>query len=88
MSDLFANIRGVPVAPRPWPLQPLLDATGLARGQLAPAIGVSGSTVCYAAEHGLTDTQADTWAKRAGLVHAAFVWGWDAWIAAAEEVAA
>ncbi|HEY1119917.1 MAG TPA: hypothetical protein VGE43_19535 [Acidimicrobiales bacterium] len=80
--DLFTNLRGVPLEPRPWPLQPLLDASGLTRGQIARAVGVSGSTVVYAATHGLTDWQADAWANRLGLVHPAVVWGWDEWAAA------
>jgi hypothetical protein len=61
-----------------WPLQPLLDASGLTRTALAARLGVSGSTVLAASQRGLTDRQADEWAIRLGT-HPLLVWGW-AWI--------
>jgi hypothetical protein len=61
-----------------WPLQPLLDASGLTVGQLAAELGLSGTTVRQAARRGLSDRQADEWAIRLGL-HPLLVWGW-AWI--------
>ena len=66
-----------------WPLQPLLDASGLTRSRLAAELGLSGTTVRQTARRGLNDRQADEWAIRLGL-HPLLVWGW-AWI---EEAAA
>jgi Bacterial regulatory proteins, gntR family len=61
-----------------WPLQPLLDASGLTARRLAAELGLSGTTVRQAAKRGLSDRQADEWAIRLGL-HPLLVWGW-AWI--------
>jgi Bacterial regulatory proteins, gntR family len=61
-----------------WPLQPLLDASGLTPTRLAAELGLSGTTVRVAARRGLSDRQADEWAIRLGL-HPLLVWGW-AWI--------
>jgi hypothetical protein len=67
-----------PVEERGWPLRPLLDASGLTATALGRRLGVGGATVTRAAQHGLTDQQADEWAIRLGL-HPLMVWGW-AWI--------
>jgi hypothetical protein len=61
-----------------WPLQPLLDASGLTPTRLAGELGLSGTAVRRAARRGLTDRQADEWAIGLGL-HPLMVWGW-AWI--------
>jgi Bacterial regulatory proteins, gntR family len=61
-----------------WPLEPLLDASGLTAGRLAAELSLSGATVRKAARRGLTDRQADEWAIRLRL-HPLLVWGW-AWI--------
>jgi hypothetical protein len=61
-----------------WPLQPLLDASGLTRTRLAAELGLSGATLRTAGRRGLNDRQADEWAIRLGL-HPLMVWGW-AWI--------
>ncbi len=61
-----------------WPLQPLLDASGLTARRLAAELGVSGTTVRNAGRRGLNDRQADEWAIRLGL-HPLLVWGW-AWV--------
>jgi len=68
---------------RPWPLKPLLDASGLTHSALARRVGVSGSTILAAGERGLTDVQADEWAIAVGT-HPLMVWGW-AWIDAADQ---
>jgi hypothetical protein len=59
-------------------MQPLLDASGLTRAQLASELHLSASVVRLASRRGLTDTQADEWAIALGL-HPLMVWGW-AWI--------
>jgi hypothetical protein len=69
-----------------WPLQPLLDASGLSRSRLAVELGLSGVTLRTASQRGLTDRQADQWAIRLGL-HPLSVWGW-AWIDSAGATAA
>lgn len=51
-------------APRPFPIAPLLAATGLTAGQLGDQVKASGETVAYAAENGLTLSEADRWAIR------------------------
>jgi GntR family transcriptional regulator len=61
-----------------WPLQPLLDASGLSRSRMAVVLSLSGVTLRTASQRGLTDRQADQWAIRLGL-HPLSVWGW-AWI--------
>jgi DNA-binding transcriptional regulator YdaS (Cro superfamily) len=68
-----------------WPLQPLLDASGLSRSRLAVALSLSGVTLRTASRCGLTDRQADQWAIRLGL-HPLSVWGW-AWIDNADAAA-
>lgn len=69
-----------------WPLQPLLDAVGGTAGPVAPLVlarrlGFSSQAGEKAAAEGLSDTQADHWATKAGY-HPASVWGWDPWAAA------
>ena len=61
-----------------WPLQTLLDASGLTRSRLAAELHLSGATLRIAGRRGLTDRQADEWAIHLGL-HPLLVWGW-AWI--------
>jgi hypothetical protein len=68
-----------------WPLQPLLDASGLTRSRLAVELGLSGVTLRTASQRGLNDRQADQWAIRLGL-HPLSVWGW-AWIDNAADTA-
>jgi hypothetical protein len=69
-----------------WPLQPLLDATGLPRTILAIQAGTTMSTLRAAEQDGLTDEQADRWAIRLGQ-HPAMVWG-AAWLDAAGDIEA
>lgn len=64
-----------------WPLQPLLERTGVSAAGLAQLIGVAPRSVRAARPGGLTDSRADEWATRAGL-HPVVVWGWE-WITAA-----
>ena len=71
MHDPWANLR-IRTA-RPWPMQPLLDATSLTLSGFSHAHGVSYDTMRPAARDGLTDKQADHWAVKAGL-HPACVW--------------
>lgn len=67
---------------RRWPLQDLLDATRLTRGQLSTVVKAGGSTVLVAAEEGLTDWQAESWAERCG-------WHpWNVWPGMADEAVA
>jgi hypothetical protein len=61
-----------------WPLEPLLDASGLTASGLAAELSLPTTTVRRAARRGLSDRQADEWAIRCGL-HPLLVWGW-AWI--------
>lgn len=63
-----------------WPLQPLLDATGLSRTALARRLNVAFGTVHRAGREGVSDRVADRWAIRLGL-HPLAVWGWD-WVTA------
>jgi Bacterial regulatory proteins, gntR family len=58
-----------------WPLQPLLDACDVTPARLALLVGVAVEAVREAARCGLSDTQADLWAVRAGY-HPVEVWGW------------
>lgn len=74
----------VDAEPVRWPLQPLLDVCGYSRRYLSHHAGVSSAHVQRAGQRGLTDTEADEWAIRAGL-HPALVWG-EAWFAAAGDV--
>lgn len=64
-----------------WPLQPLLEASGLSRRDLATHLDVTLRTITRAAADGLSDRTADRWAITIGL-HPLHVWGWD-WIDAA-----
>ena len=73
----------VPTDPRRWPLQPLLDTTGLNTKAAAEHLGVSGSVLARRRRTGLTDVQADHWAIRLGT-HPFLVWGW-AWVDAADQ---
>lgn len=79
-AELGAEPRGAR-----WPLQPLLDASGLTRSRLAVELGLSGVTLRAASQRGLTDRQADQWAIRLRL-HPLSVWGW-AWIDNAADTA-
>jgi hypothetical protein len=82
-TDVAVNDR--PDVPTGWPLQPLLDASGLTASRLSLTLGLSGTTVRLARRRGLTDAQADEWSIRLGL-HPLLVWGW-AWIEEANSAA-
>lgn len=84
MAAVLTDAAVVDVEPVRWPLQPLLDACGYGRRHLAHHVGVSSAHILRAGRRGLTDTEADEWAIRAGL-HPALVWG-EAWFAAAVDV--
>lgn len=58
---------------RRYPLQPLLDATGLSMKGLRARCPMSGSTYRTAIDRGLTADQADRWAVRCGMIPVA-VW--------------
>lgn len=59
-----------------WPLQPLLDATGLTAYGLAHISGMNQGTIRAATAAGLTDQMADRLAVRLGW-HPAMIWpGW------------
>ncbi|CAB5217700.1 hypothetical protein UFOVP209_6 [uncultured Caudovirales phage] len=61
-------------APRIWPIEPLLDITGITRfTHLARAVRANGVTASSALNEGLTDRQADNWAIRCGY-HPAEIW--------------
>lgn len=55
-------------APRPYPIQPLLDAAHITTGQLGRAVNANGTTITQAARDGLTLSQADRWAIRLHLM--------------------
>jgi hypothetical protein len=64
---------------RRWPLQPLVDLCELDDlVDFADRVGVRPASLPAAQRDGLSDTQADTWAVRAGFLPVE-VWGWD-WI--------
>lgn len=56
------------VAPRIFPLQPLLDAARLSVGQAQHTLRISGSMIRHAEASGLTLRQADIWAFRLGFL--------------------
>ena len=64
--------------PRPYPLQPLLDAAGITRSQLQKRTKTSGADMCKSGREGCTLSQADRWAVRCGF-HPIEVWQ-DLWI--------
>ena len=68
-----------------WPLQPLLEVSGLSVSSLGRRLGVSGGQIAVVARRGLNDKQADEWAIRLG-VHPLTVWGW-AWVDDADRAA-
>lgn len=61
------------IRPRPWPLQPLLDATHLTIQDLVVALNINNEAAKDAAERGCTTLQADRWAVRLGK-HPIEVW--------------
>lgn len=59
-----------------WPLQPLLDTTGVSVNEMARVVHQSGGNVYRALREGLSDSMADRWACALGR-HPAEVWdGW------------
>ena len=72
--DPWANLRGVPREPRPWPLAPLLTRLGVETlTELAEKCDTNRSVLNRCAERGLTDRQADAFAIAAGF-HPIEVW--------------
>ena len=65
----------MPPAPaeRRFPLQALLDETGLDEARLRKLVNCSGLIWKEARERGCTLSEADRWAVRAGI-HPVFVW--------------
>lgn len=61
-------------APRPFPLEPLLQLTRCSRARLARRVQASGDSIAQAAVEGLTAWQADRWAGRCDLLPTE-VWG-------------
>jgi hypothetical protein len=60
--------------PRPFPLAPLLEASGLrVGGALARRVHRSGHDIRFAAAHGLSWQMADAWRVRLGF-HPGQVW--------------
>lgn len=80
-DDIFASVRKPTrkVEPRPWPLEPILEAAKLNKKALARIVRVSPRTVNRAAAEGLTDEQADHWCIKAAGLHPACVYGIDEW---------
>jgi DNA-binding transcriptional ArsR family regulator len=68
-----------------WPLQPLIEASGLSTEALRRRLGLDTPAMVAATLGGLTDIQADHWAIRLGW-HPQSVWGWD-WIDLADQAA-
>ena len=58
---------------RPFPLQPLLEATSVPLTGLPRRLGTSTTTVRRAATTGLTEAQADQWSVKLGL-HPGTIW--------------
>jgi hypothetical protein len=58
---------------RRYPLEALVEASGLTEAALGRAVGLSGSTLGKARRHGLREDAADRYAVRAGL-HPLEVW--------------
>lgn len=64
------------VRPREWPLQPLLEASGIEPALLAELVGCSIDPMRRRLRTGISEHEADRWACLCGLP-AAFVWrGW------------
>lgn len=51
-----------------YPLAPLVESTGLSEAAFARSVGLSGSTLKWARQKGLTEEAADRYSCRAGLV--------------------
>jgi hypothetical protein len=56
-----------------YPLQPLLDMTGITRGQFAKHAHISGTEAARLETEGLTEAEADRYAVRCGYP-TAYVW--------------
>ena len=65
---------------RRWPLEQLVERTGLDPVDVAQAAGADQLAAARAANHGLNDTTADHWAVANGY-HPATIWGWT-WVQA------
>jgi hypothetical protein len=72
MTDLALGPRAAAI-PRPFPLQTLLDATGLNPAHFSRVTKASGRDIALALAYGCTESQADRWAIRCGH-HPALIW--------------
>lgn len=68
ICDDGARSKTRPVHRRPWPLGPLLEATGHTNDcRWAAEFGMNGTELAIVRDEGLTDAQADHFAVAAGL---------------------